>query len=143
MLAEKQQQLVDRLTAPVIARIQPYLAEIFPGSALRHGDKLDFTGLQSNNVEEDYAALSGGAQEQFSLMTRIGLAEVLAAEGRLPLVLDDSLVNSDADRIRQVHRALDRASERLQIIILTCHEPLFDELGADYQKRLSPTRTRV
>lgn len=140
VLAEKQQALVDRLTAPVIKRIQPYLADIFPGSSLQHGDKLDFTGLQSSNIEEGFEALSGGAQEQFSLMTRIGLAEVLAGEDRLPLILDDSLVNSDADRIKLVHRVLDRASDKLQIIVFTCHEVLFDALGAEYHQRLSATR---
>ena len=141
VLAEKQQALVDRLTAPVIKRIQPYLADIFPGSSLQHGDKLDFTGLQSSNIEEGFEALSGGAQEQFSLMTRIGLAEVLAGDDRLPLILDDSLVNSDPERIKLVHRVLDRASDKLQIIVFTCHEVLFDALGADYHQRLSATRT--
>lgn len=140
VLAKNQKALVDRLTAPVVKRIQPYLADIFPGSSLQHGDKLDFTGLQSSNTEEQFEALSGGAQEQFSLVTRIGLAEVLAGEDRLPLILDDSLVNSDADRIKHVHRVLDRASEKLQIIVFTCHEVLFDALGADFHYRLPPTR---
>lgn len=141
VLASRQQELVDRLTAPVIQRIQPYLADIFPGSSLHHGESLDFTGLQSRNLKEEFSALSGGAQEQFALMARIGLAELFAGHDRLPLVLDDGLINSDADRIRRVHRVLDRASQRLQIIILTCHEPLFDALGADFHQRLSATRS--
>lgn len=140
VLADKQQALVDRLTAPVIERIQPYLVDIFPGSKLRHGDKLDFTGLQSDNVEEDFQALSGGAQEQLALITRIGLAEVLATDERLPLILDDSLVNSDADRIKRLHRTLDKASARLQIIVLTCHEAWFDALGADFHQTLKSGR---
>ena len=79
---------------------------------------------------------SGGAQEQLAahklaFLRRLGLAEVLAGEGTLPIVLDDSLVNTDPERIRQIHRVLFRAADRLQVLLLSCHDVLYDRLGAE------------
>ena len=58
----------------------------------------------------------------------------------MPLVLDDSLVNTDPERIRQVHRVLYRAADRLQVLVFSCHDVLFDGLGAEQVFRLSGVR---
>ncbi len=121
----------ERLTAPVIERIRPYLADLFPGSEVWLDDELRLCGLRSAQIEEDFEALSGGAREQLSLLVRIGLAEVLGAGESWPLVLDDVLVNTDAERIRRMQRALFSAARRMQILLFTCHGPLFDALGPD------------
>jgi len=84
--------------------------------------------------------LSGGAREQISLLTRIGIAEVLAGEGTLPLILDDALINTDPERIQRVHRALFRAAEKLQILLFSCHDILFDGLGAEFIVKLEKVR---
>ena len=97
-------------------------------------------GLRGDALSEPFDELSGGAQEQLTLLTRIGLAEVLAGEGTLPLVLDDSLVNTDPLRIRQIHRVLFRAADRLQLLVFSCHDVLFDGLGAEQVFRLSGSR---
>ncbi len=140
VLERHRTEVVDRLLQPVKDRVSPYLRFVFPQSEPLTDDNMDFTGLSIGNQQEPFGALSGGAQEQFALMTRLGLAEVLAEDERLPLLLDDSLINSDASRIARVHSALDRASQHLQIIVFTCHEPFFDGLGAQYQIKLTPTR---
>ncbi len=136
VLTAARDRVVEQLAKPVVARIQPYLNSIFPGSTPAAGSGLTFDGLQTRDQLEDFAALSGGAKEQFALVTRIGIAEVLAGEDRLPLILDDSLVNSDPERVQRLHRVLDRASKGLQIILLSCNEAVFDGLGAEYQVRL-------
>ena len=97
-------------------------------------------GLRSETLREPFEELSGGAQEQLALLTRLGLAEVLAGEGTLPIVLDDSLVNTDPERIRQIHRVLFRAADRLQVLLLSCHDVLFDGLGAEQVFRLNSAR---
>lgn len=131
-LNEERRRVVERLTAPVTLRVKPYLQDLFPGSTLDAGEGLDIAGLQSGDLKEPYDALSGGAQEQISLLTRIGLAEVLAGDGTLPLVLDDVLVNTDPERIKRIHRVLFRAAGKLQILLFSCHDILFDGLGAEY-----------
>ncbi|TJY57202.1 hypothetical protein E4T66_17485 [Sinimarinibacterium sp. CAU 1509] len=142
-IVEERRKVVDQLTAPVIQRIRPYLSDLFPGSTLSTGENLEFTGLLSGNVAEPFADLSGGAQEQLSLLTRIGLAEVLAGGGTLPLVLDDALVNTDVERIARIQKALYRAAQGgLQVLLFSCHDVLFDSLGADRVITLATQRRR-
>jgi DNA repair exonuclease SbcCD ATPase subunit len=139
-LRDERRKVVERLTAPVTLRVKPYLQDLFPGSSLDAGEALEVVGLQSGDLKEPYEALSGGAQEQISVLTRIGLAEVLAGEGTLPLILDDVLINTDPDRIKRMHRVLYRAADKLQILLFSCHDVLFDGLGAEYVVTLKTQR---
>ena len=132
----------ERLAQPVIERIRPYLADLFPGSEVWLGEDLDLAGLRGSDVKEPFDDLSGGAREQLSLLVRIGLAEVLGSSESWPLVLDDALVSTDPDRIRRVQRLLYQASRHMQILLFTCHGALFDELGPDRRVELS-ARLRV
>ncbi len=140
VLSQERKRVVERLTAPVMQRVRPYLVSLFPGCDLDLGEELGMVGLRSDALSEPFDELSGGAQEQLTLLTRIGLAEVLAGEGTLPLVLDDALVNTDPLRIRQIHRILFRAADRLQLLVFSCHDVLFDGLGAEQVFRLSGSR---
>jgi DNA repair exonuclease SbcCD ATPase subunit len=139
-LSTERRRVVEKLTAPVTLRVRPYLQELFPGYGLDAGEGLDILGLQSEQLNEPFDELSGGAQEQISLVTRIGLAEVLAAEGTLPLILDDALINTDPERIRRIQRLLFRAADNLQIILFSCHDVLFDGLGAEFVRQLGRRR---
>jgi DNA repair exonuclease SbcCD ATPase subunit len=65
--------------------------------------------------------ISGGEQEQLYLATRLALAEVLSKEERQLVVLDDVLTATDAGRLAKVMNILEEASQRLQVLILTCH----------------------
>jgi DNA repair exonuclease SbcCD ATPase subunit len=140
VLSSERSRVVEKLIAPVVARVQPYLQDLFPGSVLDAGERLDVLGLKSADLSEPISELSGGAQEQISLLTRIGIAEVLAADGTLPLVLDDALINTDPERIRRIQRLLFRAADKLQIILFSCHDVLFDELGAEFVHQLPRRR---
>jgi DNA repair exonuclease SbcCD ATPase subunit len=140
VLSVERRRVVEKLTAPVTLRVKPYLQELFPGYELDAGERLDVLGLQSEQLNEPFGEMSGGAQEQISLLTRIGLAEVLAADGTLPLVLDDALVNTDPERIRRIQRLLFRAADNLQIILFSCHDVLFDGLGAEFVRQLGRRR---
>ncbi len=143
VLSGERKRVVDRLTAPVMQRVKPYLAGLFPGCELDMGEELGMVGLRSETLSEPFEELSGGAQEQLTLLTRLGLAEVLAGDGTLPIVLDDSLVNTDPERIRQIHRVLFRAADKLQVLLFSCHDVLFDGLGAEQIFRLDGARRRV
>lgn len=120
----------ERLARPVVERIRPYLADLFPGTEVWLDESMDLQGLRGERAEEHFEALSGGAREQLSLLVRIGLAEVLGAEESWPLVLDDALVNTDPERIQRVQRLLFKASRRMQILLFTCHGRLYDTAGA-------------
>jgi AAA domain len=64
--------------------------------------------------------LSRGAQEQIYLLLRLGLTELMS-EGRerLPLVLDDPLVNYDHSRLLHALDFLAKLAEQTQILLFT------------------------
>jgi hypothetical protein len=79
--------------------------------------------------------LSRGTREQLFLSLRLALASCYARRGApLPLVLDDVLVNFDADRAKAAAAVLrDFAAAGHQLLIFTCHEhilKLFKSLKA-------------
>jgi len=127
-----QRETRSALAAPVRAAIEPYLRRIFPRATLLLGDDdWRLTGLSAGEADEPFDQLSLGAREQFALLVRLGLAEVFAQGRRLPLVLDDPLINADPARRGSMIQALRHASRKLQILLFTCHEAEHDALAAD------------
>jgi len=77
--------------------------------------------------------LSGGEQEQLYLVARLALAEVLAKHQRQLVVLDDVLNATDSGRLARLLNLMEEVSDRLQIIILTCHPERYRALeGAEF-----------
>jgi uncharacterized protein YhaN len=68
--------------------------------------------------------LSRGAREQLFLSLRLSLAAYFARRGApLPLILDDVLVNFDAERAKAAAQVLrDFAAAGHQMLVFTCHE---------------------
>jgi wobble nucleotide-excising tRNase len=58
-----------------------------------------------------------------------------------PIILDDALVFSDDGRFEAMQQILERAAERLQIIVLTCHERAYFGRGWA-TKRLQDSKIR-
>ncbi|MCF8066519.1 MAG: hypothetical protein K9K36_14815, partial [Desulfarculaceae bacterium] len=72
--------------------------------------------------ERDIAALSRGTRDQLYLCLRLALAQEITSQGEpLPLILDDPLVNFDAQRLAAALAMLCRVAEERQVILLTCH----------------------
>jgi uncharacterized protein YhaN len=103
---------LDRLTQGRYRRVWTPLGE--------HVLRLDDAEGRSLGVE----ALSRGTREQLFLSLRLALAASYARRGAsLPLVLDDVLVNFDADRAKAAAALLrDFAGAGHQLLIFTCHE---------------------
>ena len=70
--------------------------------------------------------LSRGTREQLFLAIRLALVEELARQGtRLPMVLDDVLVNFDQERSEAATEVLrDFAEKGYQVLLFTCHRHL-------------------
>ena len=61
---------------------------------------------------------------------RLAFARMLARDGRhAPVILDDALVFTDDDRIERMFDALHRQAGDLQILVLTCRQRAFRDLG--------------
>lgn len=121
----------DRYFEPVIAELKPLLKLLWPDAELKFdGDSILPTALIREGQEENIGVLSGGTQEQIALLVRLAFARLLASGGRhAPIILDDALVYTDDDRIERMFDALHRQAGDLQIIVLSCRQRAFRELG--------------
>lgn len=84
-------------------------------------------------------ALSRGAREQLFLALRMAIIDSYARRGaRLPIILDDVLVNFDVHRAHSAVGALaDFARSGHQVFVFTCHEhieTMFRRAGADARR---------
>lgn len=131
----------DRLLAPLQERVGPYLSSVFGSARARFAEGFALDGLQRDGREpEAIDRLSDGTQEQLGLIARLAYARLIADRGEaLPVILDDPLVYSDAERIEQMFGALRDASAVHQVVVLTCREEAFAALGG---KRLELTSWR-
>jgi uncharacterized protein YhaN len=71
-------------------------------------------------VQEDAAAWSAGVLDQLFFACRLGLADALADDLRLPLLLDDPFVYADEARYRAALELLMRVARETQVILFTC-----------------------
>ena len=71
--------------------------------------------------------LSRGTREQLYLAVRFGFIQHMAEQAeRLPLIVDEVLVNYDLERARRAASAFVERSRGNQVIILTCHQWMVD-----------------
>ncbi len=122
----------DQYFAPIAAELRPLLADLWGDADLQWSDDtLLPVALVRRGTEESIDVLSGGTQEQIAFLVRLAFARLLAKSGRhAPLILDDALVYSDDDRIERMFDALHGAAPDLQIIVLSCRQRAFRDLGA-------------
>lgn len=77
--------------------------------------------VDAQGGERAATQLSQGTREQLYLCLRLALSESLAQAGQaFPFVMDDVLVNFDAERAEDVARVLLRAAQSQQILLFTC-----------------------
>ena len=126
-----------------------YLKMISRGKYVRiwtrlEGDALFVDQKDGGTLRVD--VLSQGTREAIFLSLRLALASAYAKRGiQFPLVLDDLLVNYDAERTRAAAQVLvDYASQGRQVVYFTCHDhirDLFHDLEADV--RILPSQRDV
>ncbi|MBW7469708.1 AAA family ATPase [Marinobacter sp. F4218] len=130
LLTEKRQALTRRLQAPLQKNLNHYLSVLFPEASLEVDEQLR-PGTFSRGTELGLITeLSFGAREQMGLISRLAYADLLREAGRPTLViLDDTLVHTDSDRLEDMKRILFDAASRHQILLFTCHPEKWQDLG--------------
>jgi len=134
--------LVEELEAKRGAAQEAYFGpvqqELAPLLALLHADAaLSFDptsllpqGIARGGMDESMDSLSGGTQEQIAILTRLAFARLFARQGKpMPVILDDALVYSDDSRIIAMFNALHRVAHDQQVIVFSCRQMAFAELG--------------
>ena len=121
----------DRYVEPVLIELGPLLRLLWPEADLRFdAEKLLPTALVRAGTEENFNILSVGTQEQIALLVRLAFARMLANTGAFaPVILDDAIVYTDDDRIERMFDALTRQAQDLQIIVFSCRQKAFRDLG--------------
>jgi uncharacterized protein YhaN len=81
--------------------------------------------------------LSRGTREQLYLALRLGVIEEAALNHeRLPVVVDEVLVNFDPARARRAVEAFILLAKHTQVIVFTCHPwiaDLFDDVSSKHR----------
>lgn len=123
----------DTYLRPVMTELRPLLGLLFDDVAITFDEKtLLPQTLLRNGQEEEVERLSGGMREQLSVLTRLAFARLLARNGRpAPVILDDALVYSDDDRIEKMFDALHRQARDQQILVFSCRQRAFQQLGGN------------
>jgi len=139
LIDELQAELNRHLTvnqAPVMEHLTPMIDHVFGGGALRFDSEWKPVSLERTSGSFEMENLSHGTQEQLALLTRFAFAKLAAKQGHpVPLILDDPLIYADDERVERVFDLLHDVAAETQVIVLTCHERLFDRLGGH---RLEP-----
>lgn len=121
----------DTYFGPVQDELKPLLSILHQNAALSFdSESLLPNGLMRDDAEEVLGDLSGGTKEQIAILTRLAFARLFARQGRhMPIILDDALVYSDDDRIIKMFTALTRVAQDQQIIVFSCRQLAFQDLG--------------
>lgn len=134
MLAAKRAEVARSIRAPLQKHVNRYLAIQSPGTSIELDEALrparisrtGSHGPEAGRFEE----LSGGEREQMGIIARLAYADLLKEAGKPTLVmLDDSLVNTDAVRLASMKRVLYDAAQRHQILVFTCHQENWKDMG--------------
>jgi DNA repair exonuclease SbcCD ATPase subunit len=130
-LEAERHRLGRALAAPLNEYLSPWLGELRGKNT--HVEFDEGTGRLTGVLTEEngstqalpFASHSSGMQEQTALALRLIIAQACARKlpsGKLPLVLDDPLTQTDAARREGLWRVLQQAAQHLQILFVTCHE---------------------
>lgn len=94
-------------------------------------DAKEIEVVQPNGARKRPQDLSRGAREQLYLALRFGfIAEFSRKTARLPVIVDDILVNFDPQRARATAEAFVELSKTNQVIVFTCHPSTVEHFQA-------------
>ncbi|MBC6316821.1 ATP-binding protein [Listeria grandensis] len=80
--------------------------------------------------------LSQATKEQLYLAIRFAVIQMLHAEQRLPIIIDDSFVNFDEERLEEIMVLLQEIRRENQVIFFTCHKQLSKYFSKEAQHML-------
>jgi chromosome segregation ATPase len=128
-LATTAQDTNGWLLEPAVARVESYLRMLLPSAELMFDRQLQAGDITFGELQTEFAQLGGGLQEYIAVFSRIAVADLLTAEGRpAAVILDDTMTFAEDRPLEPMFDVLLRASEYVQIIVLT--RRLLPDFGA-------------
>ena len=92
------------------------------------GDDLTIASRTVDGVTVPFDSLSGGAQEQLGVLSRLACARLVDGADGAPVIFDDALGHSDPTRLGAMADALVEAGRAAQVIVFSCVAGRFDAL---------------
>ncbi|MDQ0086755.1 uncharacterized protein YhaN [Paenibacillus anaericanus] len=133
-LISRVRRIYEEERQPEVLRMASgYFAEMTGGVYRRIVLKMGSQELMAEHREHgaiESTYLSRGSAEQLYLAMRLALSEAVSGHAKLPILLDDLFVNFDASRMGGAISVLKEVSNRHQIIMMTCHKHVVDEIMA-------------
>ncbi len=124
-LNEQKSEVMQSILGPIRLRANHILQRI-AGTRfddVQFNESLLPSGVSPKSVDDTVSLdqLSGGEREQVHFAVRMALADVAFHQERQLVVLDDVFTYTDTTRLARIATILDEATDRFQIILLTCH----------------------
>ena len=137
-LLEKTRQKFERERQPsVIRHAQDFFTKVTGERYIRLYSSIGgntLTVTESNGASRQPNELSRGTREQLYLALRFGLIREFGEHAeRLPVVVDEALVNFDPERAHLAAESFAQLAKTNQVLIFTCHPTtvdLFSTVGA-------------
>jgi DNA repair exonuclease SbcCD ATPase subunit len=121
IMREERDKASRAYVAPLKDRIERLGRLVYDSSVqVTIDDDLQIASRTLAGVTVPFASLSGGTQEQLSLIYRLSCSMIVAKDGGTPVILDDALGYTDQERLKLMGAVLTVAARECQIIIFTC-----------------------
>jgi recombinational DNA repair ATPase RecF len=125
-MQEKRAEIEAHYREPLERRLSGLVSKMFPRAQVTLDETLDVASIHrtdqiAGDIHDTFGELSAGASEQIGILARIAMAQTVAPDGGMPVLLDDSFVWTDEGRLERLAGVLHTMSENTQIILLTCH----------------------
>ena len=136
IILEADRQFREEHQPDVLKKASGYLYSITDGKYDRlfmddeYKNTLYIKESNSNYPIDMNKALSKGTKEQVYLSLRLALIDHLDEDKeKLPIFLDEALVNWDGFRLNNLYKILGEIKEKRQVFIFTCHKYIVDEIS--------------
>ena len=125
-LREANDEMQQRFAPELGRRAGEIMARLSGGkyASLSFSRELDASAKrEGDTVAHEKAFLSEGTADQLYLALRLAICELALPEGcSCPIILDDTLVNFDDERMAYALELLEEMAEKRQIILFSCHD---------------------
>ena len=147
LLEQTRRRYEEERQPAVVRRAEAYFGRITGGRYPKLSVPLDqqqIEIIQDDGEHKTTDQLSRGTQEQLYLSLRFGLIEEFASRSaRLPVIVDDILVNFDPERAERTADALRQLARSNQVLVFTCHPStveLFQRVAPEVETVELPAR---
>lgn len=106
-----------------------YLALLTGGRYVDINLDKKLTVVRSDGKKREVKYLSRGTAEQLYFALKLAFIEQIKDEINLPILIDDSFVNFDDQRVGYIDQLLRKISENNQVLIFTAQQSLVDQLA--------------